>query len=91
MQLTFCRGELSVFFLSVQPDANDIEKYLREDPEGFEKRHINDIKGFGLFATQLFKKGDFLLFYRGERLSREVAHQRLIVSFCKTILQSETF
>eukprot|EP00057_Strongylocentrotus_purpuratus_P015041 XP_011669515.1 PREDICTED: uncharacterized protein LOC100890715 isoform X2 [Strongylocentrotus purpuratus] len=37
------------------------------DPNGFEKRHINDVIGYGLFATRSFSKGDFLLEYRGIR------------------------
>ena len=39
--------------------------FLELDPDGFEKRWITRIGGFGLFATKQLRKGDFVLNYRG--------------------------
>ena len=35
-----------------------------------------DVVGFGVFTTEVFKKGDFLLEYVGERLSVSEAEER---------------
>lgn len=43
-------------------------EFLNKDPDGFEKRWIDRLKGFGLFATQAFRTGDFLLNYLGRHI-----------------------
>ena len=37
--------------------------------EDFEVRFVNETKGKGLFSRRKFEKNDFLLFYRGEKIS----------------------
>ena len=43
----------------------------RDKEEDFEVKLINNEKGEGLFAKTDFLKNDFLLFYRGKRLTKE--------------------
>ncbi|XP_052249218.1 uncharacterized protein LOC127858807 isoform X6 [Dreissena polymorpha] len=45
------------------------------DPPGFEVKTVNDVIGEGVFATKPFKKGDFLLEYKGDLITR-VKHAR---------------
>ena len=73
---------INVEFFSAKSTATGIEKYLNEDPPGFQKKWMGEDKGFGLVATKMFHKGDFLLFYRGERITEEIANQRLQVGVC---------
>ena len=57
-----------------------IEEFLEKDQEGlFEVQDVQG-KGKGLIAAQLLKKGQFLLFYRGLRLSADEYEARLEVS-----------
>lgn len=49
---------------------------LRKDRTGLECTFINDIKGRGVFSCIEFDKGDFLLEYRGELISKEQCEQR---------------
>ena len=60
------RGHLSRRF-----EQYNIEKWIEKDPE--EKFVVGDCgaKGKGLFVRQDVNKGDFLLFYRGNRLDKE--------------------
>ena len=82
------------YVFSANVSCDDIEQFLWCDPQGFEKRLINEVKGFGLVATRLFRKGEFLLFYRGERLTEAVYNKRLdvsdaTISSCLTSLNSQ--
>ena len=54
-------------------------RFLTQDPEGFQKTFCSKEKGYGLIATRNFKKGDFLLFYRGKRITKEEADEHLAV------------
>ena len=74
-----------MFSFSANNSCDDIEEYLWSDPQGFEKRIIDEVKGFGLVATRLFEKGQFLLFYRGEHLTESVYNERLDVSNAKKV------
>ncbi|XP_060083514.1 uncharacterized protein LOC132562769 [Ylistrum balloti] len=47
-----------------------------EDPEGFKIIYINPVKGYGVFTTKEFTKGDFLLEYVGETIHEEEALER---------------
>ncbi|XP_070550916.1 N-lysine methyltransferase KMT5A-A-like, partial [Ptychodera flava] len=42
----------------------------------FEVRFINTVKGKGVFAVRNFKKGDYLMWYDGERLTGKEAAER---------------
>ncbi|XP_070550829.1 uncharacterized protein [Ptychodera flava] len=42
----------------------------------FEIRFIDSVKGKGVFAAKKFKKGDYLMWYSGERLSQTEATER---------------
>ena len=90
MQLILANAELGhlTMFQWVQLLLLIAKKFL-EEPEGFEARLISQSKGFGLIATKLFKKGDFLLFYRGERTSQEVYTERLQVNIESSCLKPE--
>ncbi|XP_052278781.1 N-lysine methyltransferase KMT5A-A-like [Dreissena polymorpha] len=46
------------------------------DPPCFEVKTVNDVIGEGVFATKPFKKGDFLLEYKGDLITR-VKHARI--------------
>ena len=47
------------------------EDYLHKDPDNcFRVGFVSDEIGYGLFTTKDFEAGQFLLFYRGERLSK---------------------
>lgn len=43
-------------------------EYLDKDSSGFEKRDVDYMEGYGLFATEDFNNGDFLLNYRGKNV-----------------------
>lgn len=49
--------------------------YIRSglDKDGFQVKYISDFEGFGVFAKEQFKKGEFLLEYFGENISPEEA------------------
>ncbi|XP_037553169.1 N-lysine methyltransferase KMT5A-A-like, partial [Nematolebias whitei] len=47
-----------------------------KDKEGLVIKYISDLKGRGIFANTSFVKGDFLLEYRGELISKEECEQR---------------
>ena len=47
----------------------DIERYLHSDPENLFVEFVSEEKNYGLFAKQSFVKGDFIVFYRGVRLT----------------------
>ncbi|KAA0712495.1 N-lysine methyltransferase KMT5A-A [Triplophysa tibetana] len=47
-----------------------------KDRNGFEIRFINDVKGRGVFSCTEFEKGDFLLEYRGDLISKEECERR---------------
>lgn len=61
----------------VGPDV-DAEFWCKAglDKDGFEKKYIDDTIGLGVFATQSFMKGEFLLEYVGDRLTPQEAEQR---------------
>ena len=46
-----------------------IERYLHSDPENLFVEFISEEKNYGLFAKESFVKGDFIVFYRGVRLT----------------------
>ncbi|XP_064601264.1 N-lysine methyltransferase KMT5A-A-like [Liolophura sinensis] len=46
------------------------------DQEGFEVRYINGYIGHGVFASQKFNTGDFLLEYKGDLVSRKEGERR---------------
>ncbi|XP_064619473.1 N-lysine methyltransferase KMT5A-A-like [Lineus longissimus] len=46
------------------------------DPSGFQARYIDEQIGRGVFTLQDIKKGDFLLEYSGELISKKEALQR---------------
>lgn len=46
------------------------------DQDGFEKKLIDKKIGFGVFTTQQFTKGSFLLEYVGERITPKEADER---------------
>ncbi|XP_021341581.1 N-lysine methyltransferase KMT5A-A-like [Mizuhopecten yessoensis] len=48
----------------------------QEDQEEFKIIYVNAVKGYGVFATKEFKKGDFLLEYVGETIDEEEAVAR---------------
>ncbi|MEQ2158984.1 hypothetical protein GOODEAATRI_017806 [Goodea atripinnis] len=52
---------------------------LGEDKEGFDIKYINSFKGRGVFSCRRFQKGDFLIEYRGEVISRKEQENRLKV------------
>ncbi|XP_046567598.1 N-lysine methyltransferase KMT5A-A-like, partial [Haliotis rubra] len=45
------------------------------DKEGFQLKFVSDFVGFGVFATQTFARGDFLLEYRGSLIDEERAKE----------------
>ncbi|XDV16493.1 hypothetical protein PO909_016183 [Leuciscus waleckii] len=49
---------------------------LKKDKEGLDGRFINDSKGRGVFSCTEFDKGDFLLEYRGDLISKEECERR---------------
>ncbi|KAM9449540.1 uncharacterized protein Hap1MRO34_022084 isoform 1-T4 [Clarias gariepinus] len=48
----------------------------KEDQDGLEAQFINEFKGRGVFSCTDFDKGDFLLEYRGDLISREECERR---------------
>ncbi|XP_053389498.1 uncharacterized protein LOC123565665 [Mercenaria mercenaria] len=44
-----------------------------DPPERFSLKYISDYKGFGVFATKNFRRGDFILEYRGSLIAKEDA------------------
>ncbi|XP_035995629.1 inactive histone-lysine N-methyltransferase 2E-like [Fundulus heteroclitus] len=48
----------------------------RKDRVGLDIKYINAFEGRGIFATTSFQKGDFLLEYRGELISKEECERR---------------
>lgn len=44
-----------------------------KDQEGFDIKYISKIKGYGVFTSKSFQKGDFLLEYAGDLLCKEEA------------------
>ncbi|KAM4544087.1 uncharacterized protein V3H82_021889 [Fundulus diaphanus] len=56
----------------------DAKYYIdtRKDRVGLDVKYINAFKGRGIFATTSFQKGDFLLEYRGELISKEECERR---------------
>ena len=51
-------------------EDNDV-KYLDVDPENLFVEFVSDVKNYGLFAKTSFQRGDFVVVYRGTRLTRE--------------------
>ena len=45
------------------------EDFVDRDPDKFVVKFVNSRVGYGLFATENFRTGDFLLFYRGRKLA----------------------
>ncbi|XP_024119917.1 uncharacterized protein LOC112141094 isoform X9 [Oryzias melastigma] len=52
---------------------------LGEDKAGFDIRYIDSFKGRGVFSSRPFQKGDFLLEYRGQLISKKEQENRLKV------------
>lgn len=53
---------------------------LDKDRDGLEKRFVSEFIGYGVFATQDFRKGDFLVEYCGKLISgkaEEITHNYL--------------
>ncbi|XP_053337900.1 histone-lysine N-methyltransferase set-1-like isoform X2 [Clarias gariepinus] len=48
----------------------------KKEQDGLEARFINEFKGRGVFSCTDFDKGDFLLEYRGDLISREECERR---------------
>ncbi|KAL3848008.1 hypothetical protein ACJMK2_018893, partial [Sinanodonta woodiana] len=46
------------------------------DKDGFSLKYISDYKGYGVFTNEVWKKGDFLLEYFGERINIQEAEER---------------
>lgn len=68
-------------FFSREGDCHQrrmLKFYIRSglDKDGFQVKYISDFKGFGVFAKEQFKKGEFLLEYFGENISPEEAAVR---------------
>ncbi|KAL1250797.1 hypothetical protein QQF64_018593 [Cirrhinus molitorella] len=49
---------------------------LKKDKHGLEAKFISDFKGRGVFSCTEFDKGDFLLEYRGDLISKEECERR---------------
>uniref|UniRef100_K1PFJ0 Histone-lysine N-methyltransferase pr-set7 n=1 Tax=Magallana gigas TaxID=29159 RepID=K1PFJ0_MAGGI len=49
---------------------------LKLDKDGCEVKHINDVIGKGVFAKKDYKKGEFILEYDGELISRREGENR---------------
>ncbi|KAJ4946962.1 hypothetical protein JOQ06_009005 [Pogonophryne albipinna] len=47
------------------------------DKAGLDVQYINAIKGRGIFTSIPFQKGDFLIEYRGELISKQECERRL--------------
>ena len=58
-------------------EDNDVEKYLDVDPENLFVEFVSDVKNYGLFAKTSFQRGDFVVVYRGTRLTREKNFEKL--------------
>ncbi|XP_013856382.1 N-lysine methyltransferase SETD8-A, partial [Austrofundulus limnaeus] len=56
----------------------DAKYYIdkRKDKDGLDIKYINAFKGRGIFANRSFVKGDFLLEYRGELISKDECERR---------------
>jgi len=65
-------------------DGIIIEEFMNRDREGMLLRLTNE-KCRGHVATHLCKNGEFLLFYRGKRISRGQYEERLAVRRQKDI------
>ncbi|XP_077436699.1 cytoplasmic protein NCK2a isoform X6 [Vanacampus margaritifer] len=52
---------------------------LGKEKHGFTIKYINSFKGRGVFSTCSFQKGDFLIEYRGELVSKQERENRLRV------------
>ena len=52
------------------------EHILKEDKRGFSVPYINDEIGKGVFKTEDFRQGDFLVEYAGELISIEETRKR---------------
>ncbi|XP_028275106.1 serine/threonine-protein kinase PAK 1 isoform X25 [Parambassis ranga] len=50
--------------------------FLCKDKDGFEVKYINSFKGRGVFSRRHFEKGDFLVEYRGELLTKHEHENR---------------
>ncbi|XP_054862388.1 uncharacterized protein LOC118469710 [Amphiprion ocellaris] len=50
---------------------------LGKDKDGFEVQFINSYKGRGVFSRHYFQKGEFLIEYRGEIISKKEHENRL--------------
>ncbi|KAG8002337.1 hypothetical protein GBF38_018361, partial [Nibea albiflora] len=50
--------------------------FLGKDKDGFEVKYINSFKGRGVFSRRHFEKGDFLVEYRGELLTKHEHENR---------------
>nr|XP_023660035.1 uncharacterized protein LOC111839935 [Paramormyrops kingsleyae] len=50
--------------------------FLKKDKHGLEGKFISDFKGRGVFSSTHFDKGDFLLEYRGDLISKEECERR---------------
>ncbi|XP_034740220.1 histone-lysine N-methyltransferase set-1-like [Etheostoma cragini] len=48
----------------------------KRDKVGLENNYISAVKGRGIFTSVPFKKGDFLLEYRGEQISKQECERR---------------
>ncbi|XP_071830278.1 uncharacterized protein [Apostichopus japonicus] len=53
----------------------DVPNYEQDHP-GLEKKFISERIGYGVFATQSIENGEFLLQYKGERITTEEAEER---------------
>ncbi|XP_065926621.1 uncharacterized protein [Magallana gigas] len=62
----------------LSPDA-EAQRYCEAglDKDGFEVKYISDYKGFGVFSVAEHAKGDFLLQYAGEKITKNEATERM--------------
>ena len=58
-------------------NKDDVENYLYSGQDKFFVNFVSDEKNYGLFAKESFQKGDFVLFYRGTRLTRDEYFEKL--------------
>nr|XP_057918262.1 uncharacterized protein LOC131109854 isoform X2 [Doryrhamphus excisus]XP_057918263.1 uncharacterized protein LOC131109854 isoform X2 [Doryrhamphus excisus] len=52
---------------------------LGKDKDGFDIRFINSFKGRGVFSKRHFEKGEFLIEYRGQVISKQEHENRLCI------------
>ncbi|KAF4082026.1 hypothetical protein AMELA_G00146890 [Ameiurus melas] len=50
-----------------------------KDKDGFDIKYINSVKGRGVFSCRHFQKGDFLVEYRGDVITKQEYERRLRV------------